>query len=350
MTIKFKSRLNVDDRKTIIAANTQLLQDYQMKRQKHFTEKIWKRNHSTEALSINNPNLHLPKRELLGSYLVLHSSIKQLARQPKNNPTTPFELPPLDEESMDHHPAPVQPSLPPTKSKRPPQLYQIYGSSKSSQILDSIVKSSQKGLLGQAMTIVQKRKEDSESVPPDTKTSVYDSVEKANSIYITDLTTRMIREEIERLQKLEIEKKTALKAVEKAKETDFSRFRENFEQVKRHTELTIDQSNEIIKKKTALVKEIKAKSQLQGIIKHDTKKLEDLTAYYSELKEFLIDLSPDYFKEKKARDMLDNQTGVSRRRRPTALAENGVDEQGPVGVGVEQRVPADLRSPRARRG
>lgn len=307
MTIKFKSQLNVEDRRTIVAANAQLLEDYQMKRQKNFTEKIWKRNYSTEALSINNPHLHLPKRELLGSYLVLHSSIKQLARQPKKNTTSPFEMPQLDDEMLEPAPpqavAPAPPLQPVSKTRRPPQLYQIYGNSKSSKILDSIVKSSQKGLLGQAMGVVQKRIDDTESVPPDAKSSVYDTVEKANSIYITDLTTRIIREEIERLQKMEVEKKSALRAVERNKDTEFSRFRENFEQVKRHTELTIEQSNEITKKKTALVKEIKSKSLLQGLLKHDTKKLEDLTAYYSELKEFLMDVSPDYFKEKKARDM-----------------------------------------------
>lgn len=316
MPVKFKSRLNVEDRKSIMAANAELVKDYQSKRRRHFTQKIWKRNYSAEALSINNPNLQLPKRELLCSYLVLTSSTRPNPRGHKEV-SGPFELPNIEEITAKN----FQPATAagPHGARAPPRLYEIYGHSKSSKILDKIVKSSQKGLLGQALAVVQRRKEEAQSLPPDKKVSIHDTVEKANSIYLTDLTTKIIHEEVARLQRLEVEKKTALKSVEKTKEAEFGRFRENFEQVKRNTELTIEQSNEVAKKKTALVKEIKQKSQFQGVLKHETKKLEDLAAYYGELKEFLEDVSPDYFKEKKNRDMWGNQSGFPGtlpRRRP----------------------------------
>ena len=67
--------------------------------------------------------------------------------------------------------------------------------------------------------------------------------------------------------------------------------------------MTIEQSNEVALNKTILIKEIKQKSQIQGILKHDTKKLEDLASYYTELKKFVCVVSPEYFKEKKTKDV-----------------------------------------------
>ncbi len=274
----------------------------QQKRRKNFTQKIWEREQENEALGIQNPNLNRPKRDLLGGYLLIQASNKTLPAQPTTTEGALFGM-----SSCTNLPCPSADNQDPLpnrhKNRMPPQLYQIFGGIKSSKILDRIVQTSQKGLLGKALTVVQKRQEESENMPKDRRETIFETVEKANSIYVIDLTTRMINDEIERLKQFEADKKAAIATVERNKEAEFVRFRENFERVKRVTEQTVDQANKVAKKKTALIKEIKAKGQVQGLLKHDTKKLEDLASYYTELKRFLTVVSPDYFKEKKMRDV-----------------------------------------------
>lgn len=290
------------ERKFIAERKTQIIDDLQQKRRKNFTQKIWKREQENESLGVQNPNLSRPKRDLLGGYLLIQASNKTLP--PKSALT---EASAFGKTSCGNFPS-SSADVPETsqtrpKTRMPPQLYQIFGGIKSSKILDRIVQTSQKGLLGKALTVVQKRHEESENIPKDRRETIFETVEKANSIYVIDLTTRMINDEIERLKQFEADKKAAIATIERNKEAEFVRFRENFERVKRVTEQTVEQANKVAKKKTALIKEIKAKGQVQGLLKHDTKKLEDLASYYTELKRFLTVVSPDYFKEKKLRDM-----------------------------------------------
>lgn len=192
----------------------------------------------------------------------------------------------------------------PGNSSKVNDLKAIFDDNKT---LDLLVKSSQKGLLNKAMDIITKRKEDSQNNPQEKKEHVFGTVEKANDLFVIELTTKMINEEIERLKQLEIEKKQTIKNLEKAKENEFLKFRENLERIKKITQQTNDQATEVTQKKMYYIKEIKTQSQIQAILKNETKKLEDLADSYSELQEFLTVISPDYFREKKIKTWFSKQ-------------------------------------------
>ncbi|MCC6271329.1 MAG: hypothetical protein IT190_08635 [Microbacteriaceae bacterium] len=297
MNIKFKSQIQKQERMTIQQINDKITLEYKNKRKQNMSQKIWERNCEENPLKATNPNLCLSKRQLASNFNISSNTDINFGQRKIMKSHTRTNL---KEENSDIE----QLTKIKAKTKLESLLTSMNPATKSSKYLDSIVKSPDKGVLFQALSILNKRKEDQENNPIEKKDTVFNTVEKVNDIYIIDLTTKMINEEIERLKKLEIEKKQKIKNIEKSKELEFIKFRENFEKIKKITEMTIEQSNDIAHRKTVLIKEIKNKSQIQGILKHDTKKLEDLASYYSELKKFLNLISPDYFREKKAKDML----------------------------------------------
>lgn len=313
--IKFKCQIKPNERKQIEQESSKLTEDYQTKRKKQLSQKIWERNTNDELLQSINPNLNNPKRQMLGNYSknFQQSDLKDNSISKENRN--------FNNKAQSHSIIGFSAEINKNPDNRNSTNSGLLVSSKSAKVLDNIVKSSQKGYFSKALGIISKRKKEEENCQVEKKESIFSTVEKANEIYLIEVTTKMIHEEIERLKKCEIEKTLSIKNIEKGKESEFAKFRENFEKVKRMTDLTIEQSAEISHKKSLLTKEIKSKSQIQGILKHDTKKLEELTLYYSKLKNFIYSVSPDWFKEKKTKEVFGKKSTISSRNK------NKTDEQ-----------------------
>jgi hypothetical protein len=161
-------------------------------------------------------------------------------------------------------------------------------------------------LMNEALEILKPKNTGLKLQEAEGRVAIVKLVERADTIFNIDLKIKLIEEETDKLRQLSAQKAQEVTHAHALKELEYVRYRENFERRKRTAEQTMEKCTSLTAKKLNLVKEIKNKAQIQGILKNENKKLEDLANYFSELKHFLDEISPDFFKEKKIADLWTN--------------------------------------------
>jgi len=183
-----------------------------------------------------------------------------------------------------------------------PLLHKVESENKmpllNSDILNEIFKDKDKTLMIKAMEIVRNRKEERENNLNEKREPVNVIVQKTKEIYLIELTTAMINQEIQKLHVCEIEMESSIRKKEKELELKNTDARKNFDDKKKEMEVEVERANLISNEKTQLLREIKSKTLILSSLINENKKLDDLVANYKELKTFLDTLSPDFFKEK----------------------------------------------------
>lgn len=123
-------------------------------------------------------------------------------------------------------------------------------------------------------------------------------VEKADENFLIDLKIRMINQEISKLKNLELQNTEAVKKQEKLKQTQYEKFKEDYDKQKKIIGKVYRESAQLELRKQEILKEIKNKSMIQSTLKYETKKLEETALYYSELRDFIDQICPKQIKEK----------------------------------------------------
>jgi hypothetical protein len=171
---------------------------------------------------------------------------------------------------------------------------------KDFKIIDiyEILKSKDKNVITKAMDIIKNRRDERETNSCEKNEPVNIIVKKSKEIYMIELTTTMVNQEIEKLKNLEIEMANTIQKKEKDLEIKNHEARKNFEDKKKEMEVELERANIISNEKAQFLREIKAKNQNLSSLINENKKLYDMVDNYKELKLFIDHLSPEYHKEK----------------------------------------------------
>ena len=156
-----------------------------------------------------------------------------------------------------------------------------------------------------AYNFVRRKKSDTErdDLEKPKNFSISEFVSSSNEIYQIGFKTKLIQDEINRLIKQENDYEKRLNEIQKQKLNEFFKHRASFDEKQK----IIDELNEKVIEKTArkafLDKEIWNKIHFLNSQKNENKKIEERFKYYYCLKEFLDNIAPSYWKEKKEKDM-----------------------------------------------
>lgn len=297
ISIRFKPTLNEKQRQEIIQDSNKIISENKQKRMRNVDKQIWDRESTDPVFQEVNINTNMPRRTML-SQVQIHPFYKN-EKKSSNRLNNPDEQKNRFLSTMETTSNFLRTSL----------MVKNELHTKKEKNTDFLAlncfKKEQIQLLNKAVSIANQKKHSQIETEKEHKDSINTAVAKSEEIYMIDLTTKMINEEIKKLKEMEVQQINEMKKVEKDKKLEHLKFRENFEIEKKLTETVLEKSTTITWKKQQLTKEIKLKGQIQSELKHETKKLEETVLYYSDLKRFLNEISPEFYKDKKSQVMFD---------------------------------------------
>lgn len=263
-----------------------------------------------------NPLANVPKKNLGLTFNEGRSNLSsetnseqsEIRIMDKLNTMSPLESDPFRSKNSNKQSerfAPVKtPKTPPSNKHNHQSFHKVESENKmlelNTEVLNEIFKDKDKSLMVKAMEIVRNRKEERENNLNEKREPVNVIVQKTKEIYLIELTTSMINQEIQKLKILEIEMASSIKKKEKELDLKNAEARKNFDDKKKEMEIEVERANMISNEKAQLLREIKSKTLILSSLINENKKLDDLVANYKELKIFLDTLSPDFFKDKVA--------------------------------------------------
>jgi hypothetical protein len=313
MSIKNRPTVSLEQREHIHSMQVKMGNERTERRMTIQKVKIWDRDSVPRLISEMTPLAALPKKSFLMKSNFIADSSKNLPLDRKSVPMV-FSRNSSESENVKENVLPtvhtnISPGIDTGKTSATQTTntdfnrnFQEKGYRMITEVQDpvdlyDILGSRDRASVFKALRIIESRKEERMGLL-EKKETVRKIVEKTKDVYLIEVTTKMINQEIEKLKALEAEMNTAVRKREREAEAKKLEARRNLEESKKAMENEFEQLKVISNKKSQFLRDIKARMQALGSLNHENKKLAELSSNYKEIGLFLYSLSPQTFIDK----------------------------------------------------